>query len=111
MITLMRNGISAGGTSLQGYIEADYNTLVQLFGSPDPGDGYKTQVDWAFEVMDEEGREYTVTIYDWKQGDCYLGSGNGTPPEAIKVWNVGGHNIESLWCVEELLRKGWSQAA
>lgn len=111
MITLKRNGVNANGTSLQGYIEADYYTLVQLFGSPDHGDGDKTQVEWAFEVYDETFGEAIVTIYDWKQGDGYLGPGNGTPPEQIKVWNIGGRDAAALWAVESLLRDGWSKAA
>lgn len=39
MITLKRNGVNASGTSLQGFIESDYATLVRLFGSPDPRAG------------------------------------------------------------------------
>ena len=111
MITLQRNGVNANGTSLQGYIEADYYTLVKLFGSPDPGDDCKTQVEWAFEVHDENIGNVIVTIYDWKQGDCYVGPGHGKQPEDIKVWNVGGRNSSALWVVENLLRDGWSKAA
>ena len=111
MITLQRNGVNATGTSLQGYIEADYYTLVRLFGSPDLGDEYKTQVEWAFEVYDENLGNVIVTIYDWKQGDCYVGPGRGKRPEDIKVWNVGGKTSAALWAVENLLRDGWSKAA
>lgn len=110
MIMLKRNGVNASGTSLQGFIESDYATLVQLFGDPDPGDGYKTQVDWAFELYDENFGDVTVTIYDWKQGEGYVGPG-GKRPEEITVWNVGGRNAAALWCLEDVLRDGWSQAA
>lgn len=110
MITLTRNGVNANGTSLQGFIESDYATLVQLFGDPDPGDGYKTQVDWAFELYDENFGNVIVTIYDWKQGEGYVGPG-GKRPEEITVWNVGGRDKAALWCLEEVLRDGWSQAA
>jgi hypothetical protein len=111
MITLRRNGVSANGTSLQGYIEADYYDLVRLFGNPDPGYDDKTQAEWAFEVYDDTFGEVTVTIYDWKQGDAYLGPGNGRSPENIVVWNVGGHDKAALWAIESLLRDGWSKAA
>ena len=110
MITLKRNGVNASGTSLQGFIESDYDTLVRLFGDPDPGDGYKTQVDWAFELYDENFGNVIVTIYDWKQGEGYVGPG-GKRPEEITVWNVGGRDKAALWCLEEVLRDGWSQAA
>ena len=102
--------MNANGTSLQGFIEADYATLVQLFGDPDPGDGYKTQVDWAFELYDENFGNVIVTIYDWKQGEGYVGPG-GKRPEEITVWNVGGRDKAALWCLEEVLRDGWSKAA
>jgi hypothetical protein len=37
------------GTSLQGHVRADYETLVEVFGKPDPNmcDGYKTDVEWC----------------------------------------------------------------
>jgi len=111
MITLRRNGVSADGTSLQGYIEADFYDLVRLLGSPDYGDGDKTQVEWAVEVYDETFGEVIVTVYDWKQGDGYLGPGNGKLPEDIVVWNVGGRDKAALWVIESLLRDGWSKAA
>lgn len=111
MITLKRNGVNASGTSLQGFIESDYATLIQLFGDPDSGDGYKTQAEWAVEVYDDNFGTVTVTVYDWKQGDAYLGPGNGRSPEDIVVWNVGGRDKAAVWVMEELLRDGWSKAA
>lgn len=111
MITLTRNGVNASGTSLVGQIETNYDTLVRLFGDPDPGDGYKTQAEWAFELYDENFGNVIVTIYDWKQGDSYVGPGHGKRPEEITVWNVGGRNAAALWCLEDVLRDGWSQAA
>ena len=111
MITLRRNNVNANGTSLQGYIEADYYDLVRLLGDPDPGYDGKTQAEWAFEAYDEHFGNVTVTVYDWKQGDAYLGPGNGTPPEDITVWNVGGRDKAALWVMENLLRDGWSKAA
>jgi hypothetical protein len=111
MITLRRNGVNADGTSLQGYIEADYYTLVRLFGSPDPGDEHKTQVEWAFEVYDENIGSVVVTIYDWKQGDCYLGEGNGIPPEAVTTWNVGGYSSAAYHRLNDLLMTVQEMAA
>ena len=46
----MEKTTNDGGTFLQGYIKASYDQLVKVFGEPhDPdGDGYKTDVEWAF---------------------------------------------------------------
>lgn len=111
MITLRRNGVNASGTSLQGYIEADYYDLVRLLGNPDPGYDDKTQAEWAIEVYDDTFGEVTLTIYDWKQGDCYLGPGNGIPPEDVTVWNVGGYSGAAYYDLNALLEQAQELAA
>lgn len=68
------------GTSLQGYIEASYWELVDAFGDPEPGDGYKTQAEWCLRF--EDGT--VVSVYDWKQS---------VKPQDVKKWNVGGFDI------------------
>ena len=75
------------GTCGQGEMDCPYSLLVVAFGEPDEGDGYKTQAEWVISTPDG-----IATIYDWKQGDSYLGKGNGTPVEQIAQWSVGGHN-------------------
>ena len=77
----------AMGTHGQGEIECAYSQLLSQFGEPSEGDGYKTQAEWL--VYTPAG---VATIYDWKQGDCYHGNGNGTPVEQVTEWSIGGHN-------------------
>lgn len=96
--------VNVGGTSLQGRVNTDYDTLMRLLGKPEQGDLYKTQVEWAVRLCDEKTGESTVvTVYDWKQGDCYLGEGNGIPPEAVTTWNVGGYSSEAYYRLNDLL--------
>ena len=57
----------ATGTSLAGYIQANYKQLVEVLGEPtwDEGsDDDKVQVEWICE-FDED----IFTIYDWKTYD------------------------------------------
>lgn len=74
---------------LQGHIETDYATLTAVFGEHNGlGDDYKTQVDWS--IIFSDGNY--ATIYDWKEGDAYLGRDQGTLPEYITDWHIGGSN-------------------
>jgi hypothetical protein len=57
----------ADGTSLQSDLQARYARLVELFGEPDSGDGYKVSGEWLFES--DSGQ--VVTLYDWKSTDLY----------------------------------------
>jgi hypothetical protein len=69
-------------TSLQGYIVATYNQLVEVLGKPtydEPSGDDKVQVEW---VVEFEGNIFT--IYDWKTG-----SREYTENELMK-FNVGG---------------------
>jgi hypothetical protein len=77
----------AMGTHGQAGIECPYAKLVALFGEPRAGDEFKTQAEWT--VYTPAG---IATIYDWKQGDCYHGKGNGTPVEDVTEWSIGGHD-------------------
>ena len=87
------------GTSLQGYIKASYEQLVQTFGQQKHnGDGWKTTCEWALEW--EDGT--VATIYDWKQSTDYLGE-DGIHYEDVTDWNVGGNNLNSVWYVQREL--------
>lgn len=60
---------NTGGTSLKGYINATYEELVGLLGSPtfnEPSGDNKVQVEWVVEFMGE-----IFTIYDWKTFSRY----------------------------------------
>ena len=48
------------GSHRQGYVQADYERLLGLFGKPHDGDGYK--VDWEWNIEFEDGE--IATIYN-----------------------------------------------
>ena len=80
------NAVSPDGTCLQGYLNATYQKIVDRYGSPIEGDGYKTDAEWIIKWDDGIVR----TIYNWKNGKNYLGE-SGLPIENITQWNIGGN--------------------
>lgn len=84
------------GTSLRGHITATYAELVVCFGTPDEGDGYKTDAEWAIKFADGK----VATIYNWKNGPNY---GCGDSVNAITNWNIGGRSDEVVRRVEQVL--------
>ena len=89
----------AMGTHGQGEINGAYSQLVALFGEPNEGDEFKTQAEWT--VYTPAG---VATIYDWKQGDCYHGKGNGTPVEEVTEWHVGGHDKQVVAWIQKAMK-------
>ena len=92
---------NVGGTSLQGYIKAPYEKLLEVFGAPNSKlcDNYKTDVEWAFEFADGT----IATLYNWKNGKNYLGD-EGLELNDIYEWNVGGFNDKAVTRLLEKLR-------
>lgn len=91
------NDINTNGTSLRGRFYMPYALLVELIGEPNAtSDGYKTDVEWAFE---RDG--VVATIYNWKNGPNYTGGGS---IEDIDEWNVGGHNDQAMGFASLLLK-------
>jgi hypothetical protein len=88
----------SNGTSLQGYINTSYDKLVEAFGQPIDGDGYKVDAEWK--VLTPEG---IATIYNYKDGKNYLGK-EGTKTEKIAEWHIGGHNKGVVSYITEALR-------
>ena len=86
-------GGNGDGTSLQGYIVASYDQLVDVFGEPDFGpnatDGDKITCEWVINLP-EVG---TATIYDWKEGET---------PMSKHRWHVGGRSPSAAWAVQEI---------
>lgn len=80
------NKASANGTCLQGYLNATYQKIVDRYGLPIEGDGYKTDAEWIIKWDDGE----IGTIYNYKNGQNYLGE-SGLPTEDITEWNIGGN--------------------
>jgi len=89
------------GTHLVGYIECDYQTLVDCFGKPNPEhcDGYKTDVEWR---VAQSSLGYPIAIYNWKNGKNYCGR-FGLPVKDIKRWNIGGKNGSDVNLIEQVL--------
>jgi len=92
---------NVNGTSLQGYIRASYEQLLKAFGRPHEGmsDGYKTDVEWAFEFADGT----IATLYNWKNGKNYCGS-EGLELNDIYDWNVGGHSDKAVEKIKKLIK-------
>ena len=72
------NEADVNGTSLQGYMQAYYHQLVEVFGEPEGG-GDKTTVEWCLSF--EDGT--VATIYDWKEYET---------PTGLYHWHIGGKN-------------------
>ena len=86
------------GTSFQGYVNAHYNQLVEVFGEPYTNpDNHKTDVEWI--VSTPYG---PATIYNYKNGSAYLGL-SGLKLDEMDEWHVGGKNAESFeWILRRL---------
>jgi hypothetical protein len=92
-------GDNAWGTSLIGKITVPYARLAEIFGEPDPGDGYKTDAEWTLTLPGN----IVATIYNWKDGRAYCGA-HGTDVEDIHDWHVGAHGKrEALWLVQQII--------
>lgn len=86
------------GTCLQGYITADFDELVAIFGEPEWVDSDKVDVEWILEFADGT----VATIYNWKNGPNYLGD-EGLPPEVNEDWHIGGRSQRAVELVEAAL--------
>lgn len=95
-----RTGESGIGTGLVGYVNATFGRLVEVFGEPEDGEGYKTSAEWT--IVFEDGT--VATIYDYKTADCYCGEGRGTDKSENTEWHVGGRNAAALAHVKIALR-------
>ncbi len=80
------------GTSLQGYINATYDQLVERFGQPEGG-GDKTTVEWMLQF--EDGT--VATIYDWKVDET---------PTYMYNWHIGGKNNTAVTRVTQAFKQG-----
>ena len=72
------------GTGLQGYIETNYEDIVEAYGPPTAFDiDGKVQIEWEL-LLDGE----PVTIYDWK---------TSMPVQQVQRWNVGGKKKDAVF--------------
>ena len=88
------NGADVNGTHLQGYMEAYYHQLVEVFGEPEGG-GDKTTVEWCLSF--EDGT--VATIYDWKEYDT---------PTGLYHWHIGGRSNLAVARVQQAFKQGVS---
>ena len=89
------------GTSLSGYLNTSYQTLVELLGEPNANvDGYKTDAEWHVKVVAEGEEPAFATIYNYKDGKNYLGA-NGLNVEHIKDWHVGSRSKWTFYNLED----------
>lgn len=84
---------------LQGYIEASYWELKDLFGQPMDREDNKVDVEW---VINFEDGSY-ATIYNYKNGKNYCGK-NGIPTTKIRDWHIGGVDQKAIPNIEKLLK-------
>ncbi len=88
----------AAGTSLQGYVQADYYEMTRAFGQPLGGDGYKSRVQWVVVFTDLDDVRTVATIYDWKS-DVAVSN--------VAKWNVGGTSPQAVQFVNDYLNYMW----
>ena len=86
------NDADVNGTSLQGYVQAYYHQLVEVFGEPEGG-GDKTTVEWCLSF--EDGT--VATIYDWKEYDTPMG---------LYSWHIGGRSQKAVDRVTSTFKQG-----
>jgi hypothetical protein len=99
-ITSQQQPIETAGSHLIGVVVASYNMMRTAFGDPCGAfDPYKTQVEWAIQF--EDGT--IATIYDWKEGDCYHGEGQGKHFSKVIEWHIGGFNEKAELRVLEVI--------
>jgi hypothetical protein len=92
-------------SSLQGTVNVDFDTLVEIFGAPHyetPSGDEKVNTEWElrFEV-EEFGDVETLyaTIYDWKDYDGGQRSRNSVSYD----WHIGGFNPRAVHAVRSAI--------
>jgi hypothetical protein len=82
------------GTSLKGYVIANYEELFDAFGQPDegPDDLMADKVTCCWRLQFEDGT--IATIYDWKE--------SATPYHRY-YWHIGGKSSDAVELVHKAL--------
>ena len=88
------------GSSLQGYVQVPYATLVAIFGPPHSNDGYKVDAEWILILASGN----VASIYNYKDGKNYNGE-SGLAVELITDWHVGGKEKAVVPELEAILRQ------
>jgi hypothetical protein len=86
-------------SSLQGYIQSSYTSLVAVFGEPtylDDDTDEKVNVEW--EIRFEDGT--IATIYNWKDYD----GGAECWADPQYYWHIGGFGQRAVELVSQVLQ-------
>lgn len=107
----VKESYTQGGTSLQGYMTASYDALVEAFGEPQytetSGDG-KVDVEWNLKITEPDfGEEHEVTIYNWKDYD----GGLTARTQQDYNWHVGGRSTLVSVYIKEAFEELMAEAA
>ena len=80
-----------------GTIHVGYRELVETFGKPDKGDGYKTEAVWSV-TLDPLVK---VTIYNYKNSKSY--DGKNPSIKSVREWSVDGTDSDAIEWVKGAL--------
>ncbi len=80
-----------------GMVNASYKELVEVFGQPKAGDGYKTEAEWQVELIPG----HFATIYNYKNSRSY-DSKNPTI-KRVREWSVNGTDSDAIEWVKGML--------
>ena len=95
------NSVDISGTSLVGYVNTTYATIVEKLGEPHytgyPED--KIQAEWLLKFEDEStGEVFVASIYDWKNYENGINYG-------YYRWHIGGKDLDAVEAVTTTLRE------
>ena len=89
------------GIYSQGFLITTYDTLLGFFGEPMKDITFlDNKIDAQFVIKFKDG--LIATIYNWKDGQNYLGR-DGKQVENIKKWYIGSHNIIVVNRIKKIL--------
>ena len=78
--------VMRGGGGYMAAFEASYDDLVNVWGEPTEGDGYKTEAEWRILLP----KDQVVKVYNYKSSKSY--SANYPDIKAVTRWHIGGKN-------------------
>lgn len=84
-------------SSLQGYVTATIDQLIEIFGAPNIEESWDEKVSTEFEFVDFEGNR--LRIYDWKEYDGGWRCRDGN----VYEWHIGGSEAYVVEIVNEML--------
>lgn len=90
------NPIESGEMFL-GLVKASYKEMVEAFGKPEKGDGYKTEVEWNVKL----DTLCKVTIYNYKNSKSY--DSKNPSIKNVTSWCVNGHDSDAIEWVKGAL--------